>query len=393
MSRPGSIAILLALAGCEPALIIGRGEGDGGVDGSAPDAGPSCATPLVASDVALGQEHGCAITDGVVRCWGNGTAGQLGAGTEVTASPLPFPIYSADAFVDVEAGGLLTCVRRADGSAACFGSNYGGGLADGTQTASTVPVETVPSTLGITIGFDNVYARRVGDSLTVWGDDTYGQLGLGPTPVGDAVLVETDVASVSFVEVSASWNHACAIDGAGALFCAGSNTNDALGIPGGDRDVFTAAGGSLVFRSVGAGYRNSCAVTTGGALYCWGSNDPVVVPTVVGGVGQPMRVGTDVDFEAVVMGFDHGCVLRTGGRLFCFGDNSHGELGFEGAGAHPLIEVTPGVTYAKVVAGRNGTCAIRASDSVVICFGSDEYGQRGRGGASAPSPAPVCVEL
>jgi len=383
-----AISVVLAIAGCEPAITLG-GRADAAVDGSQ-DGGTPCTTALVASQVAVGEQHVCALSDGIVRCWGDGQAGQLCAGTNVVSSTVPVQVYSPDTFVEVEAGALLTCMRRADGTVFCCGNDDGGGLANGTEGSSAYPVETTSGAVDVTIGVANVYTRRAADLLTVWGDNSYGQLGLGPSTVGTAVETETDVAGSSFPVIAASTNHACAIDGANHLFCTGSNEQSRLGITGGDRDVFTQVSASLMFSSVGPGYRNSCAVTTGGALYCWGSNDPEVVTTFTGTVDFPARVGTDSDFVSIDMGFDHGCVLKTGQRLFCFGDNSHGELGFSGAGAWPLTEVTPGVAYSSVVAGRDLTCAIRASDSVVICFGDPEFGLLGHP-SNDPAPSPVCL--
>src|SRR5690554_675797 len=80
---------------------------------------------------------------------------------------------------------------------------------------------------------------------------------------------------------------------------------------------------------VAAGLAHSCAVTGAGAVYCWGSNE-------YGQLGDgssmdrvtPVQVtGLDSGMQAVSVGRDHSCALSQGGAVWCWGRNSFGQLG------------------------------------------------------------------
>ena len=78
-------------------------------------------------DVAVGLEHGCALTTGNrAMCWGQNTGpqiqGQLGDGT-MTSRLAPVAVARDLAFVELRAGRAFTCKRTADGKINCWGDN------------------------------------------------------------------------------------------------------------------------------------------------------------------------------------------------------------------------------------------------------------------------------
>lgn len=68
--------------------------------------------------------------------------------------------------------------------------------------------------------------------------------------------------------------HDCAIDGAGAVDCWGSNSSGQLGDGTGENRIgfVRALGLTSGTAMVTAGHRHSCAITAAGALLCWGGN-------------------------------------------------------------------------------------------------------------------------
>ena len=80
------------------------------------------------------------LTDGTVRAWGNGTAGELGNGVAADSSvPVPVSglagVKELSATFSIGAFALLT-----DGTVRAWGSNNYGQLGNGTTTSSSVPV-------------------------------------------------------------------------------------------------------------------------------------------------------------------------------------------------------------------------------------------------------------
>ena len=93
-----------------------------------------------ATRVSAGLNHTCAVRiDGRAFCWGDGTAGQLGdrdAGNRYRA----VEVRGLTDVVDVAAGYQATCAVKSDGTVWCWGDGSQGELADGARGASLIPV-------------------------------------------------------------------------------------------------------------------------------------------------------------------------------------------------------------------------------------------------------------
>jgi hypothetical protein len=76
-----------------------------------------------AQQLALGDEHGCAlVADGTVHCWGANELGQLGTRTPAS-DPASLPVPGLDHVEQISAGGVHTCARVAGGQLRCWGDN------------------------------------------------------------------------------------------------------------------------------------------------------------------------------------------------------------------------------------------------------------------------------
>jgi alpha-tubulin suppressor-like RCC1 family protein len=89
--------------------------------------------------VALGREHGCAISAGVPNCWGRGAEGQLGNGF-VNNLSAPAPIATPYGKpVGLGVGAYHSCMVTLDG-VLCWGRGTDGQLGDGLRTTAVQPV-------------------------------------------------------------------------------------------------------------------------------------------------------------------------------------------------------------------------------------------------------------
>ena len=343
--------------------------------------------------IAAGDDHTCGIgTGGTLWCWGLNGSGELGTGSHASPDrPQQVMTPAPDGWVSVTAGGSQTCAIRTGGTLWCWGSNVFGELGIGNFISRIRPWQvTAPARGGwvsVTAGEFQTCATRSDGTAWCWGDDVYGELGIGGGPGQDRPRQLTTPAPGGWVSVTAGGFQACGIRTGGTLWCWGANFAGELGI--GDntsqdlpQQVTTPAPGG--WDSVTSRGYETCATRTAGTVWCWGYNKygelglgghtdqdrPRQVTAPAPGGWASVRVG---DFQA--------CGIRTGGTLWCWGYNGNGQLGI---GSHTDQDLPQQVTtpapggWADVTSGDEQTCATRTGGSL-WCWGDNEFGQLGIG--------------
>jgi len=245
------------------------------------------------NQISVGESHTCAVTnDGAAYCWGYNAYGQLGRGNNTNYSQptavLTTGVLAGKTVAQIAAGRLHTCVATSDGGAYCWGYNGYGQMGNGNNTDSNKPASVLTSgalagksVAHITAGYHYTCAVTSDDRAYCWGDNGYGQLGKGDTnniSVPTAVLTSGALAGKSVIEVSAGWQHTCAVTKDGWSYCWGYNGYGQLG-RGSTRDanrpVPVATNDALAGKAVSritVGYYHTCAITGDGGAYCWGYN-------------------------------------------------------------------------------------------------------------------------
>jgi len=248
-------------------------------------------------------------------------------------------------------------------------------------------------------GHVHTCALLVSGSVQCWGENEWGQLGLGytsqssPYGVSSPTLVPglTDVASIV-----AGDHHTCVLLVSGSVKCWGLNNVGQLGLGYASDSVSspTLVQGLTGVASIVLGGYHTCAVLILGSVKCWGDNEQgqLGLGYTNGSVSSPTLVPGLTDVASVALSTNHSCALLVSGSVKCWGYNEHGELGL-GYTGEPVLTPTavPDLTdVTSLVAGEGHTCALLVSGSVE-CWGYNSYGQLGLGGTSESVASPTSV--
>ncbi len=152
-------------------------------DGTGATSLADCVAPTVVPQLAAGNNHTCALrADGVVRCWGDNSTGQLGTG-DTTSSLTPVTVTGLPAdIVSIAAGDNQTCALTSGGGVKCWGNNADGQVGDGTTIQRNAPVDVVGLGSGVTTigaGDNHTCAGLAAGGIKCWGWASSGQLGNG----------------------------------------------------------------------------------------------------------------------------------------------------------------------------------------------------------------------
>jgi alpha-tubulin suppressor-like RCC1 family protein len=284
------------------------GDGAHAVRNAVPTSVKSSATY---TSLSVGGAATCGVTTlNTIECWGSNASTQLGdstitercpvfavEGESVSCSTTPRLVSSPITFKRVSVGTFSACALGVDGTAYCWGASALGTDATSQCGGCNKTPTAVASDLrftDISVGYRFACAVSTGGRAYCWGENSYGQLGIGTFTAKQQYPVAVSSTS-SFVKVFTGGGHACGLDAAGAAYCWGVNISGAVG-DGSFTDTATPIliGNGLRFSSLSLGTFHSCGIATDGYAYCWGYNanlqlgiggreGPALIPTRVAG--------------------------------------------------------------------------------------------------------------
>jgi len=355
---------------------------------------------LTFTEVAAGEDFTCALlSDASVKCWGvneylGSQEGLAGSGAK------------GDGYLEMGSGV----------SAADLGSWNATSISAGDTHACSI------------------VNNGSSDSLVCWGGNLQGQLGLGNTDtIGDdddlvgepGQLPHVDLPNrgVGLSQVSAGSEHTCVLWDDGEMGCWGDNAYGQLGI-GSTDDIGDQAGemgSSMVLvdlptdrtaTHIEAGEGMSCAVLDNGALACWGwgdsgrlgSSNTANLGDSAGEIGDGLNIvplGDGLTVDSIALGYGQACAILdpdppgwdgnavTADVLKCWGLGDGGALGqgnantlgdglYEMGNYLPTVNIGSGIHPTSVDAGDKFTCVV-TNNSMVKCWGAGLDGRTGLG--------------
>ena len=217
------------------------GDGTTQVNGGvAPTAVSNIPTSFVPAHVDPGGRHVCAAaTAGAVWCWGDDDRHQLGTAADgAIAVNVPGQADTVTNAASVATGLEYTCAVGTDNTVACWGRNNLGQLGRGSLTPaiSAVPVTVTvgASVARVAAGKAFACALTTAGAVWCWGDNAAGQVGDANAASPRTSAVQVSGLGGTAVDVVAGGSHACAVLSTGDVRCWGDNSFGQLGMGGAD---------------------------------------------------------------------------------------------------------------------------------------------------------------
>ena len=228
-------------------------------------------------------------------------------------------------------------------------------------------------------------------TLWSWGNNSYGQLGLGNRTYYESPV---QVGSLSdWATVSAGTIATGGIKTDGSLWMWGLGGTGQLGL---NNQLAHSSpmqvGLDLNWSTVSVGSSFTIAVKTDNTLWSWGSNYygqlGLGSSGNYAGVSSPTQVGLLTDWLRVSAGYEQTAAVKTDGTLWTWGGNWAGQLGLgDTVHRHSPVQVGALTAWSKVSIGnhRYGSSTAIQSDGSLWTWGANVYGTLGLGNVSSYS--------
>lgn len=381
---------------------------------------------------ALGSYHALALdSDGQVWVWGENYRGQTGLGRSSHGSALPVRLSMVSEITAVAAGENFSLAVADDGTVWAWGDNSNGQLGLGESVGiafEPVQISGLEDVVAVFTGSTSAFALHSDDTLSVWGSNDQGQLGLGdtvnrfipePHPIWTSVRavaageeftlvlqsdgtlrgagsgvylggglsgiqpIPVDIPGLfDVVNVAAGESHALAVLSDGSVFAWGDNSHNQVGESATARvDFAEVAPGLADVVFVAAGDHHSVAVLASGAVLTWGANDHSQL-----GSNLPRNfysfVPIDLPADVVqVSSFGHTLALLSDGSVWAWGEGADGQIGhgsLQDVFAPVRLEFPAGTVIEKVAAGHSFSLALDDT-GMIWSWGNGGVGVLGHG--------------
>lgn len=288
----------------------------------------------------------------------------------------------------IAAGGYQGCAITPNERLKCWGDNDYGQLGIGSNLSDDqykpVLVPNLDNVKKVDVGDYNTCAILKGGKLKCWGYNDEGEVGDGTTQQRNKPTQVKGLTS-GVEEVSVGTYHSCALLTNGKAKCWGYNSEGELGDgTKKDRHKPTLVQGLDNVSQISAGYYFTCA-TVNSKAKCWGYNEYGKLGNgSTDGSKKPVQVfGLDHGVKRVVAGYYQACAIVSGGKLKCWGYNYYGEIGTGSTGGEyhkpqNVIGLESGVT--DVDTDYYFTCAVH--NNKAKCWGYNYYNELGNGDAT-----------
>ncbi|XP_075072549.1 putative E3 ubiquitin-protein ligase HERC4 isoform X2 [Mixophyes fleayi] len=328
-------------------------------------------------------------------CWGNASFGQLGLGgidDEIVIEPRSCDFFLNKKVCDVGCGSRHTVFVLDDGTVYTCGCNDLGQLGHEKVRKKPEQVGALDAQNIVAVSCGEAHTLALNDKGQVfsWGLTKDGQTGIHV--IEEYVRVPRNIKSLSeihIVQVSCGHHHSLALSKESEIYVWGDNRFGQLGLgyelkkEAAPKHLKSLSG--IPFYQIAAGGAHSFALTLSGAVFGWGRNkfgqlglndeSDRSVPCLLKSLRSQKIVH-------ICCGEDHTAALTKEGGVFTFGAGGYGQLGHNSTNH----EINPrkvfelmGSVITQIACGRQHTLAFVPSSGRIYSFGLGGNGQLGTG--------------
>ena len=229
--------------------------------------------------IVAGHLYSLALaTDGSVYAWGRNDRGQLGLGPVGDQNtPQEILALKDKNIIALAAGGAgHSLALAADGSVYAWGAGSQLGLGPVRQQNTPQQILALNKTIiVIAAGLGHSLALAADGSVYAWGWNDSGQLGLGPVRHQHTPQQILDLKDKNIIAIAAGHNHSLALAADGCVYAWGNNRYGQLGLgavgkQNTPQQILALKDKNIL--AIVAGYRHSLALAADGSVYAWGNN-------------------------------------------------------------------------------------------------------------------------
>jgi alpha-tubulin suppressor-like RCC1 family protein len=227
----------------------------------------------------------------------------------------------------------------------------------------------------VAAGASHTVALHEGGTVRAWGNDDFGQLGLGRLVASSGPNRIPGVTTKAGAgSIAAGMNHVLSLQADGTVLAWGGNFTGSLGDGTTiDRPTPVRVTGLQRITAVAANMRQSLALDAEGDVWAWGGDG------LQGFRPDAIRVDGIASVVAIACGEEHTVAVKNDGSVWTWGRNGSGQLGDGTTQTRTAPTQVVGVSgVIAIAAGLGHTLALK-SDGTVWSWGANESGQLGDG--------------
>jgi len=272
----------------------------------------------------------------------------------------------------IASSGISNYVIDDNGELWAWGDNSFGQLGIGTRKKSYEPVKVnlVEKAVQVTAGEETAYTLTENGNIYAFGKNSEGQMGDGT--LVDALSPQQINGSVKFSLIDACYSVFYGLDKNGNVWMCGNL--DEIVESGGDSGNYyyhkklAQRTKNIEFVDLAAGSEHACALDKDGCIWSWGKNSCGQL-----GIGTatsytvPQKIKKDVKFMQIAASSNSTLALDENGKLWAWGDNGFSQLGDSSLSKQlspKKIDITEDVPFVRISTDGATGCAVDANDNI-----------------------------